>query len=87
MACVIDVSQLVAYTIMAVGGDMTLETNSGGAADDTIVLTDGVPVQWDNADTTFNPVPFTADITALYMTNASGGASVLKAIFIIDPTV
>lgn len=84
VACTVDISQLKACIIVAVGGDMTLETNNGAAPTDTINLLDGVPFVWSSD---YLADHFTGDITALYMTNSSGGASVLVAVFIVDPTV
>jgi hypothetical protein len=84
VACDIDISQMEACIIMADGGDMTLETNNGGTPDDTINLEDGKPFLWYDK---YLAAHFSADITALFMTNSSGSSSTLKAIFIVDPTV
>lgn len=84
VACTVDVSQLKACMIVADGGDMTLETNNGAAPTDTISLLNGVPFVWSSD---YLAAHFSGDITALYMTNASGSASVLTAWFVVDPTV
>jgi hypothetical protein len=84
VACTVDISQLKACIIVAEGGAMTLETNNGAVPDDTISLLDGVPFVWSND---YLAAHFSADITGLYMTNSSGSASVLTAVFIVDPTI
>lgn len=80
----IDFSQVKSIVIQADGGDLTLETNSGSAADDTLALTDGSPYIWneDSLDTLL----ITADVTALYLTNASGAAVTFQIDVIYDST-
>lgn len=79
----IDISQLKAVAIYA-ASDLDLETNDGTTPDDTISLAGGKPFVWSN---TYLGDHFTADITALYVSNGTGGAVDLEAIFIVDPTV
>ena len=86
IAGVIDISQLKAIMIVAVGGDMTLETNDGAAPSDAFSLLDGVPRVW-SVDYLALAGIFTVDITAWFLTNASGATSTFKCIAIIDPTV
>jgi len=70
----IDYSQLKAIILLATV-DMTIETNDGSSPDDTIALRANEPYVWhDNA---YWANPFTADVTALYVTNASGAAGTL----------
>jgi len=86
VAATVDVSQIVSAMIMA-DQDITLYTNDlgTGAPDDTFVLAANNPLVWNNASPTANP--FSADITALYVTNASGTETTLQALFLTDPTV
>lgn len=64
--------------------DVTLETNDGAAPTDTINLKAGVPYIWAIGDYFTNKI--TADITALYFTNASGSAAVVDIEALTDPT-
>ena len=50
---------------------VTIKSNSSGSPDDTLVLAANVPVHWYPAR--YHTKPFaTADVTKLYVTNASG---------------
>jgi hypothetical protein len=62
--------------------DMTLKTNSSGAPDDTIALVANVPYVW--TTDSYDAIQITADITALYMTNASGSAATLRIESLVD---
>lgn len=64
--------------------DIVLETNDGSSPDNTISLTANVPLLWTAEGYLTNP--FTADVTALYVTNASGSAANLKIRSLYDPT-
>jgi len=80
-----DISQLKTFVIWSSGGDMTVETNSSSAPDDTFNLTDGVPVFW-SANMQGSPaIPLSADITSLYVTNTGTATLEVRALF--DPTV
>lgn len=50
--------------------DITLKTNSSGSPTQTISLVAGVPLVWFTGAPWSNP--FTANVTAMYLTNASG---------------
>lgn len=80
----IDFSQVKSIIIQADGGDLTVETNNGTTPDDTLALTDGSPYIWneDSLDTLL----ITADVTALYLTNASGAAVTFQIDVIYDST-
>ena len=80
----VDVSQVKAVFILS-DQDLTLETNSGGSPANTLALKANVPYIW----YTNKPqaLVFTTDITALYITNASGSTANLIAEFLVDPTV
>lgn len=89
-ALALDVSQLKSLYIEAVGGALTLKTNSSGSPANTITLADGVPFSWIQnngalADT--SGAAITTDITALYVTNGNAAAVSLKFATLLDPTV
>lgn len=89
-ALALDVSQLKSLYIEAVGGALTLKTNSSGSPANTITLADGVPFSWIQnngalADT--SGAAITTDITALYVTNGTAAAVSLKFATLLDPTV
>ena len=63
---------------------ITLETNNGTTPDDTFVLVAGVPLIWHAGD--LQSCPLTADVTALYVTNASGSAALLEIEVLEDST-
>lgn len=85
VACVVDISQLKAV-IIEFDQDVILETNDGSAPDDTFSLLANVPLFWTDDYIAVAGI-FTADITALFVTNASGSTATFRATFIIDPTV
>lgn len=84
VACELDVSQCKALVLMATVA-MTLKTNSSGSPADTIALSANVPLVYSGDAAETNPLG--TDVTALYLTNASGtdGTFHMKAIF--DATV
>lgn len=53
--------------------NVTLETNSGSAPDDTIALAAGDPYHW--RATNGVKQPFAADVTGLYFTNGAGAVA------------
>lgn len=63
----------------------TLKTNDSGTPQDTIALAAGVPKVW-NADMTSGENPFSADITALFVTMADTAAAELELDIILDAT-
>lgn len=79
----LDVSVLQSIYITS-DQDVTLETNDGGTPTDTINLKADVPYIWAIGDYFTNKI--TADITALYFTNASGSAAVVDIEALTDPT-
>lgn len=83
-AFTLDVSQIVAF-YMSSDQDLTVETNDGTTPGDTIALVAGVPLVWHNQS--YHANPFSVDITALYLTNASGAAATFRLSEIHDPTV
>lgn len=79
----IDFSELKSLFIAA-DQDLTLETNSGAVPDDTISLKADAPMVW-NEDSYFSN-PFTADVTSIFVTNASGVATTLIIEVVQDAT-
>jgi len=81
----IDISQLTSL-IMVSDQDLTVETNSASVPDDTITLAANVPYVW-NADLYGQAsTKLTADVTALYLTNAGATAATFKCEILYDPT-
>jgi hypothetical protein len=87
VALVLDVSQVKSIYIVA-SAAMTLETNSGSAADNTVTLVANIPFVWHYQDgTTLRDtagVAITTDITALFVTSTAGGT--LQVRVLVDPT-
>jgi hypothetical protein len=80
----IDVSACVAIFILSTQ-DVTLETNSGAAPDDTLTLKANEPYLWWTAAPFDNML--TEDIiTNVFVTNASGAAATVTMEFILDTT-
>ena len=83
VALALNVTQCKGYYFVA-DQDLTLETNSGSAPADTVNLLAGKPLVWHPDCYLANK--FGTNITALYVTNASGAETRLKAEIIVDPT-
>jgi len=83
IAFALDISEIEAIYIVC-DQDVTLETNSGSEADDTLALVADEPVlYWDGG-----PIanPFTENITAIFITNASGSTANLQIEALYDAT-
>ncbi len=65
----IDVSQL-SHIFLLADGALTIQTNDGTSADDTITLAANKPLVWYSG--CGMACPLTVDVTGLYLTNASG---------------
>lgn len=65
--------------------DLTIETNSASEPDDTIALTAGQPILY-SSDMGESANPFSADVTTLYVANASGSDATLKIQALTDVT-
>lgn len=61
--------------------DATLETNDGTTPDDVFALKAGMPLEWSKSAGYF-PNPFTADVTGLFLTNATPAR--LRARFLLS---
>lgn len=64
--------------------DVTVKTNSTGSPDDTISLVAEKPLVWYTGGSFANP--FTADVTKLYITNASGSDATVRLRALVDVT-
>lgn len=82
-AIAIDVSNLESIFLYT-DGALTIETNSGSAADDTIVFSAAnMPLVWVNGFPTVDgtsQIPLDVDVTAFYLTNATGSAVTLYGV-------
>ncbi|MDZ4250311.1 MAG: hypothetical protein U0990_09510 [Candidatus Nanopelagicales bacterium] len=86
----IDVSALQSFYMVS-DQAVTIETNDGTTPQETIVLKANEPLSWikgsnqlGGAD--YPAVPFGGDVTAFFVTNASGSAAQLKIEILQDPT-
>lgn len=79
----LDVSALKSIWICS-DQDVTLETNDGTTPADTIALQAGVPYMW-HSDS-YDACLLTTDITALFITNASGASANLTIEALTDVT-
>lgn len=85
VAFTMDFSQLKMLTILS-DQDLQIETNADDATGgQTITLLAGIPYHWIFGSGITNPI--TNDITALYVTNASGATANLQIMSLEDPTV
>lgn len=72
----IDISELQVFYMVS-DQAMTIETNSGSAAQETFTLTANKPVVWRSGDAAI----FAGDVTGFYATNASGNAATLRIMY------
>ena len=77
IALAIDVSALKHFSMTA-DQTLTVYTNAAGtgAPQETFTLTAGLPIIWNEGDTAI----FAGDVTSIFVTNASGSATVLNLI-------
>ena len=81
----IDVSALTAIYISSTR-DMTLETNNAGTPVDTIALKANVPYVWSTDLNSYNVNKLATDVTALFLTNASGASATFNLRGVYDAT-
>ena len=79
----IDISQLKSIYI-STDNTVTLETNNATTPIDTLTITPDQPVDWQVGDVHSNP--FSADVTAIYLTNNSGSVANVKIRKLEDST-
>jgi len=65
--------------------DILVEGNDGAGIAGSVALKANIPYIW--TQDTYDTVKFTADITALFITNASGSPAQFKLEVLVDPTV
>jgi len=70
----LDISQ-IQYLIISTDQDLTLETNSGGAPQETIALAANNALEWYKDAGIAIATLFAGDVTALYFTNAGATAA------------
>lgn len=80
----LDISALKAITMVA-DQDVTVETNNGSTPGDTFNLKADQPLMWNSGDSYFSN-PFSTDVTALFVTNASGSSANLRVEAVEDAT-
>lgn len=83
MNIAIDVSAVTSF-YMCSDKALTVKTNSSGSPDNTIVLKANVPYIW-NSDS-YDTFKLTADVTKIYVTNASGASAALEIHCLQDST-
>lgn len=81
IACVLDVSELESLYIVS-SETVTFETNDGAAPDETIALVADVPYIWTSSS--YHTNLLATDITALFITNASGATATVNMEFLYD---
>ncbi|HAI11075.1 MAG TPA: hypothetical protein DCM28_05180 [Phycisphaerales bacterium] len=80
----IDVSEIKSLYLLSTQ-DVTIETNDGSSADDTIALKAGIPLIWENVSGYYDN-PLSTDVTDLYITNASGSDATVTLRVLQDVT-
>lgn len=83
ITCALDVSAVKSFFLVS-DQDVTFETNSGSAPDDTIALKAGIPYEW-NTDS-YDAFQLGTDVTAIFITNASGATATIELRAIQDAT-
>lgn len=79
----IDVSEVEMLVLLS-DQDVTIETNSGSEAADTLALTAGEPYIWySGAQDSF---ALTTDVTAFFVTNAAGATARVRCWVVQDAT-
>jgi hypothetical protein len=85
VALVIDVSVLKSIVIQS-DQDITVETNSGSSPADTFTILANNPLAWNSNGPLPNPFASATDVTALFITNASGSTANLEIRALVDAT-
>ncbi len=65
--------------------DVTFETNSGGAADDTIALKANEPYVWHTQS--YDSFLLGTDVTSVFITNASGSTATIYCVALFDAVI
>jgi hypothetical protein len=80
----IDVSALQSVVMISTK-NVTLKTNSSGAPDSTVVLVANEPKMWSADVGGTNPF-VAADVTSIFIVNASGAAAAVRITGLVDAT-
>lgn len=83
VAVVFTMAQLIGISINS-DKDVTLETNSSSAADDTFTIKAGKTFYW--SKNTGVPNPFTANVTKFFFSNAGASAATVRIRILRDGT-
>lgn len=83
VAFTLDVTACKAFFMVSTQ-DVTIETNDGATPTDTISLVANVPYMW--TDASYHAFLLTADVTGLFVTNASGATANLTVFALSDPS-
>ena len=83
MFIAIDVSAVKGFYLLS-DRDVTFETNSGSAADNTINLKANQPYAWHTDQ--YDAFLLTVDVTSVFITNASGATATIRLEAIMDAT-
>ncbi len=79
----LDVSAVKAFYIVS-DQNITIETNNASTPTDTINLVANRPYEWDTDS--YDSFLLTADVTAIYLTNASGSTATVYLEAVVDPS-
>lgn len=85
LSVAIDVSAMTDLYMVSTAA-LTIQTNSGSSPDDTIVLEANKPLVWRAGGTGHPANPLGTDVTAIYLTNASGSAATFRMWVGVDST-
>lgn len=83
IALTLDVTAVVSFFLMS-DKNVTLETNSGSAADNTIALVANVPYIWNTGS--YDAFLLDTDVTSVFITNASGASAIVQCEAVFDST-
>lgn len=84
VAITIDVSQIQSFFMNSTKA-LTVETNNASTPTDTIVLVADTPYIWRTGD--YHTLLLTADVTKLFLTNASGSTATFTLECVYDSTL
>lgn len=85
IAMVLDVSE-ISMIFMISDQDISVQTNNGGAPDETFTLTANIPHLWHTDNIMAASNPWATDVTALFITNASGSTANFELVALYDST-
>lgn len=83
IAVAIDISQIQSISLVS-DQEVLVQTNNGSSPDDEFTLKAGVMKQW--TTDSYEDLFLTADVTVLYVTNASGEDAQLELRIVYDST-